>query len=114
MNYNYNLLREKRNGGKRSEEGCTGHCTPFTKQMYKIVVLGRGGVGKSALVWQLIKGPYYECYHPTIEDSFRKQMLIDDKACMLDILDTAGQVSSSLHKLFFVVLTQIARKNSVR
>merc|ERR1712154_559803 len=30
-------------------------------------------------------------YDPTIEDSYRKSVVIDDKACLLDILDTAGQ-----------------------
>ncbi len=28
---------------------------------------------------------------PTIEDSYRKQVQIDDEICLLDILDTAGQ-----------------------
>jgi small GTP-binding protein len=28
---------------------------------------------------------------PTIEDSYRKQVTIDDETCLLDILDTAGQ-----------------------
>ena len=30
-------------------------------------------------------------YDPTIEDSYRKQVSIDDETCLLDILDTAGQ-----------------------
>lgn len=28
---------------------------------------------------------------PTIEDCYRKQAVIDNEACMLEILDTAGQ-----------------------
>ena len=28
---------------------------------------------------------------PTIEDSYRKQCVIDDEVAVLDILDTAGQ-----------------------
>lgn len=31
------------------------------------------------------------CEDPTIEDSYRKQVTIDDETCLLDILDTAGQ-----------------------
>jgi len=58
---------------------------------YKIVVLGSGGVGKSALTIQFIQGNFVEKYDPTIEDSYRKQVEVDAKACMLDILDTAGQ-----------------------
>jgi GTPase KRas len=30
-------------------------------------------------------------YDPTIEDSYRKQVVIDNQACMLEVLDTAGQ-----------------------
>lgn len=30
-------------------------------------------------------------YDPTIEDSYRKQVVIDGQACMLEVLDTAGQ-----------------------
>ena len=30
-------------------------------------------------------------YDPTIEGSYRKQVVIDGETCLLDILDTAGQ-----------------------
>ncbi|KAI6211659.1 (pine wood nematode) hypothetical protein [Aphelenchoides besseyi] len=58
---------------------------------YKLVVVGDGGVGKSALTIQLIQNQFVQEYDPTIEDSYRKQVLIDDETCLLDILDTAGQ-----------------------
>jgi len=58
---------------------------------YKITVLGSGGVGKSALTIRLITGTYEANYDPTIEDSYRKQVNIDGKPALLDILDTAGQ-----------------------
>ena len=32
-----------------------------------------------------------ETYDPTIEDSYRKQVVIDGQSCMLEVLDTAGQ-----------------------
>jgi len=58
---------------------------------YRIVVVGAGGVGKSALTVRFIQGTFVQKYDPTIEDSYRKQVEIDGKACMLDIMDTAGQ-----------------------
>jgi len=57
---------------------------------YKIVVLGSGGVGKSALTVQFVQGIFVEKYDPTIEDSYRKQVEVDGTQCMLEILDTAG------------------------
>ena len=58
---------------------------------YKLVVVGGGGVGKSALTIQLIQGQFVDEYDPTIEDSYRKGVTIDEESCLLDILDTAGQ-----------------------
>ena len=58
---------------------------------YKLVVVGGGGVGKSALTIQLIQNHFVDEYDPTIEDSYRKQVTIDEEVCLLDILDTAGQ-----------------------
>lgn len=34
---------------------------------------------------------FVETYEPTIEDSYRKQVVIDSRSCMLEVLDTAGQ-----------------------
>ncbi|GMI46501.1 hypothetical protein TrCOL_g10358 [Triparma columacea] len=58
---------------------------------YKLVILGGGGVGKSALVIRLVTDNFMEEYDPTIEDSYRKQVTIDEEMAILDILDTAGQ-----------------------
>eukprot|EP01113_Clastostelium_recurvatum_P032337 TRINITY_DN413_c2_g1_i3.p1 TRINITY_DN413_c2_g1~~TRINITY_DN413_c2_g1_i3.p1 ORF type:complete len:149 (+),score=9.93 TRINITY_DN413_c2_g1_i3:412-858(+) len=58
---------------------------------YKLVVLGAGGVGKSALSIQFVRNQFVREYNPTIEESYRKQVTIDNITCMLDILDTAGQ-----------------------
>jgi len=75
--------------------------------LYKLVVLGDGGVGKTALTIQVPISPqalylvanrpqlclnhFVETYDPTIEDSYRKQVVIDSQSCMLEVLDTAGQ-----------------------
>ncbi|KAI8850659.1 ras family-domain-containing protein [Chytridium lagenaria] len=58
---------------------------------YKIVVVGGGGVGKSALTIQFIQSQFVDEYDPTIEDSYRKQCVIDSESVVLDVLDTAGQ-----------------------
>ncbi|XP_055150151.1 ras-related protein Rap-1b-like isoform X3 [Symphalangus syndactylus] len=59
---------------------------------YKLVILGPGGVGKSALNVQFVQGIFVEKYDPMIEDSYRKQVEVDTQQCMLAILDTAGTV----------------------
>ena len=58
---------------------------------YKVVVLGSGGVGKSALTIQLVQGRFVAAYDPTIEDSYKKMIGVDGQDVSLDILDTAGQ-----------------------
>ena len=60
-------------------------------KQYKIVMLGGGAVGKSALTVQLVSGHFLESYDPTIEDSYRTTICVDGTNVMLDILDTAGQ-----------------------
>ncbi|KAH8589875.1 small GTPase superfamily [Bisporella sp. PMI_857] len=59
--------------------------------LYKLLVLGDGGVGKTALTIQLCLNHYVQTYDPTIEDSYCKQVVIDGQSCMLEVLDTAGQ-----------------------
>ena len=67
-------------------------------QEYKIVVLGSGGVGKSALTVQFVQGVFVEKYDPTIEDSYRKNIEVDGIQCLLEILDTAG-----IYIFFFLI-----------
>jgi len=62
---------------------------------YKLVVVGGGGVGKSALTIQFIQSYFVTDYDPTIEDSYQKQCVIDGTVAKLDILDTAGQETFS-------------------
>lgn len=76
---------------------------------YKLVVLGSGGVGKSALTVQFVQGIFVEKYDPTIEDSYRKKVEIDNEQCILEILDTAGTVCF-IYLLVVIVLIQ--RNNS--
>lgn len=50
--------------------------TPRTGMVYKVVVLGSGGVGKSSLTMQYTSNQFIDNYDPTIEDSYRKHVMI--------------------------------------
>ena len=71
---------------------------PRPENPYKIVVMGEGGVGKSALSTRFVHGQFKDLWDPTIEDSFIKNIAIkpndDDLAEVhqVEIIDTAGQV----------------------
>ena len=54
------------------------------------MVLGSGGVGKSALTVKFVSGTFMEKYDPTIEDFYRKEIQVDGAPSVLEILDTAG------------------------
>ncbi|XP_041367553.1 ras-related protein M-Ras-like [Gigantopelta aegis] len=58
---------------------------------FKLVVVGDGGVGKSALTIQFFQKLFVQDYDPTIEDSYIQHTEIDGQWCILDVLDTAGQ-----------------------
>jgi GTPase KRas protein len=78
-----------------------------SRTLFKVTVLGDGGVGKTALTVQVsCLGPgswavadavqftmasFVETYDPTIEDCYRKQWSVDGQPCLLEVLDTAGQ-----------------------
>lgn len=51
---------------------------------FKLVVVGGGGVGKSALTIQFIQSHFVSDYDPTIEDSYTKQCVIDEEVAYLD------------------------------
>jgi len=60
-------------------------------RQYKVAVIGSGGVGKSCLSLRYVRSTFVDVYDPTIEDAFRHHTVVDGNACVLDILDTAGQ-----------------------
>jgi len=84
-----------------------------------MVVLGGGGVGKSALTIQFTQNLFVTEYDPTIENSYRKQVALDDSYVMLDILDTAGQEEYSVMRgqyirtgAGFILVYSVASKTS--
>lgn len=59
--------------------------------MFKVIIVGSGGVGKSAITLQFMYDEFVEDYEPTKADSYRKKMVLDQEEIQVDILDTAGQ-----------------------
>ena len=60
-------------------------------KQYKVVMLGSGAVGKSAITVQMVSGHFLSSYDPTIEDSYRTTINVNNKDIILNIIDTAGQ-----------------------
>ena len=84
-----------------------------------IVMLGTGSVGKSAITIQYVSHYFSYVYNPTIEDSFRSTIEIDNEVYPISILDTAGQEEySSLRDSYirsgngFVLVYSIVSKAS--
>ena len=60
--------------------------------MFKIVIVGNQGVGKSSLFIRFCDDNFVDNYLPTIGVDFRFKMTeVDNKLCKLQIWDTAGQ-----------------------
>lgn len=58
---------------------------------YKLVMLGDGGVGKTAMTIRFVSDRFVQEYDPTVEDAYKKEHQIDGKDIMVEIIDTAGQ-----------------------
>lgn len=59
--------------------------------LHKVIMVGSGGVGKSALTLQFMYDEFVEDYEPTKADSYGKKVVLDGEEVQIDILDTAGQ-----------------------
>lgn len=57
----------------------------------KVGMFGSGGVGKTAITLQFVKGEFTEGYIPTIEDEFIKSIDHKGETVQIEIIDTAGQ-----------------------
>ena len=51
---------------------------------------------------RFIQGNFVDKYDPTVEDSYSKVIDVDGITCMLDIMDTAGQVGFFSQKQFLL------------
>lgn len=66
------------------------------RAMTELVVIGGGGVGKSTLTIMYTQNFFISTYDPTIEDTYRRQVDVDNQIQLLQILDTAGQEEYSV------------------
>ncbi|KAG8904094.1 Ras- protein rsr1 [Tulasnella sp. 403] len=73
---------------------------------FSAVVLGAGGVGKSALTVRFVRNTFADSYDPTIEETYRKTMRVDGELCMLEVLDTAGNEQFTAINEIYIHLTQ--------
>ena len=81
---------------------------------YKLVVVGGGGVGKSALTIQFIQSQFVEDYDPTIEDSYRKNGVIDDEVSFFVNLLIVYMINlTPLRSLSWISLIQLDRRSSL-
>lgn len=60
---------------------------------YKVALVGLPGVGKSTICIQFIFNRFVEEYDPTLEESFRRYVTIDDDTCLLDISESVDITS---------------------
>ena len=95
------ILVKHRNHDHREENDCIPNHLQRFRPRYRIVVLGDGGVGKSALTLQYVQHNFIDYHDPTIEDAYQQRTVIDSEPCLLDILDTAGQVWCNMLTDFF-------------
>jgi hypothetical protein len=74
-------------------DGAVGtQCVSVMLSRYKVIYLTClfGAPGKSCLSIQWVSSVFVTEYDPTIENIYRKQVQIDGKTTMVDLLDTAG------------------------
>ncbi|XP_065179309.1 ras-related protein Rap-2b-like [Sycon ciliatum] len=87
---------------KKGRRGTRRVATPPTPTLgptpvdVRIAMLGRGGVGKSALTVRFICHRFLSEYDPTLEDTYTKETKVSGDPVRLHILDTAGERETDL------------------
>uniref|UniRef100_A0A6B2LLU8 Uncharacterized protein n=1 Tax=Arcella intermedia TaxID=1963864 RepID=A0A6B2LLU8_9EUKA len=82
-----------------------------------VVMLGSGGVGKSAFVMRFLTDKFVPDYDPTIENSYRGKVTLEGKEIIIDILDTAGMEDTTRDQYislgqFFIFMFSITDRSS--
>eukprot|EP01084_Bolivina_argentea_P265816 450694_1 len=70
---------------------CSSNSANQSDSIY-VSIVGKDGIGKSALTLQYVQGQFVADYDPVIEDAYRKRAHIDGKLLMVDIHDTVDMV----------------------
>jgi len=70
--------------------------TRLATHEYKVAVMGTTGVGKSSLCLQFTRNSFPDYYEPTIEDYYRKQVMLENQEVMFDITDVAGEEGETI------------------
>ncbi|KZV73154.1 hypothetical protein PENSPDRAFT_683187 [Peniophora sp. CONT] len=88
---------------------------------FKAVVLGAGGVGKSALAVRFVRDEFVEVYDPTIEEAYRRAFEVDGEISMIEVLDTAGaEQFTALNEMYithgqgFILVFSLTQASSLR
>ncbi|KAJ5070007.1 small gtp-binding protein domain [Anaeramoeba ignava] len=87
----------------------------------RIVLYGSGGVGKSTILIRFLLGKFIQEYDPTIEESYRKEIELNDEKIIFEILDSAGCEEDSIiikrclkFSDFFVLVYSVDNKFSFK
>lgn len=84
----FDRIGRRRNSSRRRRSGRSRGMTrpPNNDNLvtFKLVVVGDGGVGKSALTIQFFQKLFVADYDPTIEDSYIQHTKVDNQYCILD------------------------------
>eukprot|EP01083_Nonionella_stella_P044385 119504_1 len=75
---------------------------------FNIFMKGPGAVGKTSITIVFLCGVFSSEYEPTIEDFYRKEIIVDGHRVVLNIYDTAGQEEFS-HERIMVTFTECPR-----
>ena len=71
----------------------------FKTHTLQIVVMGSGGVGKSAITNRFVNKSFADHWNPTIEDFYNQTVTLEENGVQsrhqVEIIDTAGQVCAS-------------------
>ena len=67
--------------------------------LHKVIMVGSGSTGKSALTLQFMYDEFVEDYEPTKADSYLKKVVLDGEEVQIDILDNAGHEDYSNYEV---------------